>query len=56
MVIDALVDPNEPPLPPHISFEQAKEFAKSILEGDPDRSAYVKAAVKEKVDEFLPGR
>ena len=56
IVIDALVDPNEPPLPPHISFEQAKEFAKSILEGDPDRSAYVKAAVKEKVDEFLPGR
>jgi pyruvate dehydrogenase (quinone) len=56
VVVDALVDPNEPPLPPHITFEQAKGFAESVLRGDPNRTQYIKEAVKEKVDEFLPGR
>ena len=34
-VIDFVTDPNVPPLPPHISIEQAREFWKSMLKGDP---------------------
>ena len=30
VVIDAVTDPSVPPLPPHISFEQAKHFAQSV--------------------------
>jgi hypothetical protein len=33
-IISALTDPNEAPLPPHIIFQQAEGFAKSI-EKDP---------------------
>ena len=56
VVINALTDPNEAPLPPHITFEQAENFAKSVLA---DPSAGLPGAVESvrtKVHEFLPGR
>jgi pyruvate dehydrogenase (quinone) len=56
VVINAYTDPNEPPLPPHITLKEAKMFAESVLKGDPERVPAVVNAVREKVDEFLPGR
>ncbi len=55
-VIDALTDPNVPPIPPHATPDQIKEATASILKGDPDAWQVVKTGVKEKVQEFLPGR
>jgi pyruvate dehydrogenase (quinone) len=56
VLIDAYVDPNEPPLPPHITVKQAREFAMSLAKGDPDAPEIIKESIKEKIDEFLPGR
>jgi hypothetical protein len=36
VVLEAYTDPSVPPLPPHISFKQAKAFAASMFKGDPD--------------------
>jgi pyruvate dehydrogenase (quinone) len=36
-VLDVKVDPEIPPLPPHISMEQAKQMAKAMTKGDPER-------------------
>ena len=36
-VLDIETDPEVPPLPPHITFEQAAAFAASILSGDPNK-------------------
>jgi pyruvate dehydrogenase (quinone) len=36
VVIEAIVDPDVPPLPPHITLEQAKSFTEALLKGDPD--------------------
>ncbi|WP_243689120.1 thiamine pyrophosphate-dependent enzyme [Geotalea toluenoxydans] len=36
VVIDAHCDPEVPPLPPHITFEQAKGYMFSIFKGDPN--------------------
>ncbi len=55
-VIDAMTDPEEPPLPPHITFKQAADFTKSFLADPSDGLAGVVNAVREKVDEFVPGR
>ena len=55
VVIDAVVDPEEAPLPPHISFEQAKHFAQAMLE-EPSGVSIARDAIKEKVGEFLPRR
>jgi pyruvate dehydrogenase (quinone) len=40
-VIDAVVDPNVPTLPPHITYDQAKNYMKSLMKGDPDAAATV---------------
>ena len=55
-VIDAMTDPEEPPLPPHITFKQAEEFAKSFIAEPSAGLAGVVNAMREKVDEFVPGR
>jgi pyruvate dehydrogenase (quinone) len=47
VLVEALVDPNVPPLPPHITLEQAKNYLKAIVKGDPDALAIVKASLKE---------
>src|SRR3954468_23248841 len=35
-VVEAITDPNVPPLPPHITVAQAKAFTSSVLAGDAD--------------------
>jgi pyruvate dehydrogenase (quinone) len=42
------------PLPPHITLKEAKNFAASLLKGDPERVGVAKQAVKGRVDGFLP--
>lgn len=56
VVYEAITDPNVPPMPPHISFEQAKAFMSSIAKGDEDRIGFTKQAIKEMLDGVLPGR
>lgn len=41
VVIDAITDPNVPPLPPHISFEQAKAFGAAFWKGDPNQGGVI---------------
>ncbi len=46
VVVDAVVDPNVPPLPPHITLEQSKAFLLSVLKNDPQRGSFVKQALE----------
>jgi pyruvate dehydrogenase (quinone) len=46
-ILDIYTDPDVPPLPPHVSFKQAREFAESLMKGDPDRAGVIRASVKE---------
>ncbi len=55
-VIDALTDPNVPPLPPHIKYEQAKKYTEALLKGDPDAAGIVWQSIKEGLAGILPGR
>jgi pyruvate dehydrogenase (quinone) len=52
-VFEAITDPNVPPLPPHIRYEQAKEMGMAVLHGDPDSAEIVKQSAKGKLKEFL---
>ena len=53
---EAVTDPEVPPLPPHITLEQAKALTSALLSGDPDAGRIVKQSFKQKIEEFLPGR
>jgi pyruvate dehydrogenase (quinone) len=52
-VFEAVTDPEVPPLPPHIRFEQAKELAKALIHGDPARGQIVRESLKGKLQEFV---
>jgi pyruvate dehydrogenase (quinone) len=52
VVIEAITDPEVPPLPPHIRFEQARQMAHA-LPGDPARGRIMRQSLKGKVDELL---
>jgi pyruvate dehydrogenase (quinone) len=55
-VLDVRTDPSVPPIPPHATFEQAKDAAKALLKGDEDRTSVLVEGIKTKVQEFLPHR
>jgi len=46
-VIDFVTDPNVPPLPPHITVEQARQFWKSMLKGDPHMTGIFQQTAKQ---------
>jgi len=56
VLIEAITDPEVPPLPPHITIEQAKSFMYALLGGDPDAGQMIVQSAKQKLEEFLPGR
>jgi pyruvate dehydrogenase (quinone) len=56
VVLEAITDPAVPPLPPHITFQQATHFAQAILRGDSDRRGMIKQSLKQMIGEFIPGR
>jgi pyruvate dehydrogenase (quinone) len=53
VVIEATVDPNEPPLPPKITRDQAVKFAESLLRGEPNREKIALTALSDKVRELV---
>ena len=55
-VLDFRTDPDVPPIPPHATFEQAKDLAKALLQGDPNSLGIIKEGLMAKAREVLPGR
>src|SRR5258706_1506029 len=53
-LLEFVCDPEVPPLPPHISLEQATNFMKSVAKGDKDRWRMIKQSVKEMVENVVP--
>jgi pyruvate dehydrogenase (quinone) len=47
VVIEVHTDAEVPPLPPHVSFEQAKNMLSAIVKGDPERWHMIKQAAKQ---------
>jgi len=54
VILEAITDPEVPTLPPHITFEQAKKFIESMIEGEPRLGHMIKQTFKEAVQGILP--
>jgi pyruvate dehydrogenase (quinone) len=52
-LVEAIVDPNEPPMPGQITTAQALNFAKGLARGDKDRFAIIKDVIADKVREVI---
>ncbi len=53
VIVEAVVDPHEPPYPPKISAEQAKHLAKSLARGTPNRKKIALTIATDKVREIV---
>jgi pyruvate dehydrogenase (quinone) len=53
VVLEAITDPEVPPLPPHVELDQALSLAKSVMAGDSHSSRIIEHGLKGKVQEFI---
>jgi pyruvate dehydrogenase (quinone) len=44
-VLEAITDPEVPPLPPHITVEQARHFLQAVRRGDPGRRRMIRRSI-----------
>jgi hypothetical protein len=52
-IVQAVVDPNEPPLPGNITMKHALKFAEALLRGEKDRWKIIKTVVEDKIREVI---
>ena len=46
-VVEIVADPNIPPLPPHTTAKQAKDYLLALMKGDPDAMKIIRASAKQ---------
>lgn len=52
-VVDVHTDPDVPPLPPHITFDQAKGYMSTLVKGDPNQLGILEQSAKQMMSTFL---
>lgn len=53
VLIEAVIDPFEPPMPPKIAYSHAKHFSEAMLRGQPGRNEILKTIMKDKIREVI---
>jgi pyruvate dehydrogenase (quinone)/pyruvate oxidase len=53
VLVEAVVDPHEPPMPPKITAEQALHFAESLARGTPAAGEIARGVFRDRVRELL---
>ena len=53
VVVEALVDPFEPPMPPKVSMRQAEKFAESLIRGEPNRGKILATVADDRIRELV---
>jgi pyruvate dehydrogenase (quinone) len=53
VIVEAVVDPFEPPMPPKITLDQATKFAQSLAKGQPHRGKIALTVLSDKVRELI---
>jgi pyruvate dehydrogenase (quinone)/pyruvate oxidase len=51
-LVDVAVNPDEPPLPGKVSYEQAKKFAAAWLKGQPHKASIATTLFKDKIQQL----
>ncbi|MGE0759108.1 MAG: thiamine pyrophosphate-dependent enzyme [Pirellulaceae bacterium] len=53
VVVEAVVDSHEPPMPPEATLEQAYEFGKALVRGTPDQGKIIATIFKDQIKEMI---
>jgi pyruvate dehydrogenase (quinone)/pyruvate oxidase len=51
-LIDVNVNPDEPPLPGKVEYQQAKKFAEAFLRGQPRKATIATTLFRDKIDQL----
>jgi pyruvate dehydrogenase (quinone) len=52
-LLEAVVDPEIPPLPPHLTFDQASNLARALLKGDPEGPGILRKSIAAKLADLV---
>lgn len=55
VVLEVKTDPEVPPLPPHITLQQAKKFTETLLKGDQREGNVIAGTARQVFESILPG-
>jgi pyruvate dehydrogenase (quinone) len=53
VLVEALVDPYEPPQPPNITADQASKFTQALLRGEPDKGKIAMTVLADRIREMV---
>ena len=56
VVLEVKTDPEVPPLPPHITLDQAKHLTHALVEGDPREGSVIVETAKQVLASLAPGK
>lgn len=54
VVLEAVVDPDVPTIPPHVTFDQMVKFTKTVFKGDAREKGIISQTFKDVIEEYLP--
>jgi pyruvate dehydrogenase (quinone) len=56
VVLEVKTDPEVFPLPPHITFQQARNLSIALAKGDPDEVGVIRGVARQVLETVLPGK
>ena len=56
VVLEVKTDPEVPPLPPHITLEEAKHLTETLVKGDPREGNIIKETAKQVLTSLIPSK
>ncbi len=54
VVLEVKTDPEVPPLPPHVTLQQARQFAETLIKGDPRERGVIVETARQVLSAVLP--
>lgn len=56
VLLEVRTDPEVPPMPPHLTFEQVKNLTSTLVKGDPNEGGIIRGTVRQVLSSVLPGK
>jgi pyruvate dehydrogenase (quinone)/pyruvate oxidase len=53
VLVEAVIDPFEPPMPPKTTLKQASRLAEALMKGEPNRDSILNTLIRDKVREMI---
>lgn len=56
VLLEVKTDPEVPPMPPHLTFEQVKNLTSTLIKGDPNEGGIIRGTVRQVLSSVLPAK